>query len=82
MVQQAKKLEAKAREEPLVVVGCILTVSALAAGLVSFLRGNSHLGNQLMQARILAQGGTVTGEQHMVYCGVQLNIHIYNRSFM
>lgn len=31
----------------------------LTAGLISFKRGNSQLGQQLMRARVLAQGGTV-----------------------
>lgn len=29
------------------------------AGLISFRQGNSHLGQQLMRARVVAQGATV-----------------------
>ncbi|KAH0777249.1 hypothetical protein KY290_008660 [Solanum tuberosum] len=36
-----------------------LTAGVLTAGLISFKRGNSQLGQQLMRARVLVQGGTV-----------------------
>lgn len=39
--------------------GAFLTAGVLAAGLISFKRGNSQLGQQLMRARVLVQGGTV-----------------------
>ncbi|MCD9637740.1 hypothetical protein HAX54_021178 [Datura stramonium] len=39
--------------------GAFLTAGVLTAGLISFKRGNSQLGQQLMRARVLVQGGTV-----------------------
>lgn len=36
-----------------------MTAGVLTAGLISFKKGNSHLGQQLMRARVVAQGATV-----------------------
>ncbi|TYZ60822.1 hypothetical protein PybrP1_012602 [[Pythium] brassicae (nom. inval.)] len=49
----------RAREDPLVPLGCAVTVAVLAGGLVTFQRGQSKLGNKFMQARVVAQTGTV-----------------------
>ncbi|KAI8541527.1 hypothetical protein RHMOL_Rhmol08G0068300 [Rhododendron molle] len=39
--------------------GALITAGVLTAGLISFRQGNSHLGQQLMRARVVAQGATV-----------------------
>uniref|UniRef100_A0A7N2MNT4 HIG1 domain-containing protein n=1 Tax=Quercus lobata TaxID=97700 RepID=A0A7N2MNT4_QUELO len=39
--------------------GALMTAGVLTAGLVSFRRGNSQLGQVLMRARVVAQGATV-----------------------
>ncbi|XP_020420367.1 RING-H2 finger protein ATL48 [Prunus persica] len=39
--------------------GALLTAGVLTAGLISFRQGNSQLGQKLMRARVVAQGGTV-----------------------
>lgn len=39
--------------------GALLTAGVLTAGLISFKQGNSHLGQMLMRARVVAQGATV-----------------------
>ncbi|KAL4633933.1 RING-H2 finger protein ATL48-like [Castanea sativa] len=44
---------------PLVPIGALMTAGVLTAGLVSFRRGNSQLGQVLMRARVVAQGATV-----------------------
>ncbi|TMW56690.1 hypothetical protein Poli38472_006700 [Pythium oligandrum] len=49
----------RAKEEPLVPFGCAVTAAVLLGGLVTFQRGHSRLGNLFMQARVVAQGGTV-----------------------
>lgn len=36
-----------------------MTAGVLTAGLISFRRGNSHLGQKLMRARVVVQGATV-----------------------
>lgn len=41
------------------VPGALITAGVLTAGLISFRQGNSHLGQMLMRARVVAQGGTV-----------------------
>ncbi|XAR51841.1 hypothetical protein NMG60_11006599 [Bertholletia excelsa] len=46
-------------KNPLVPVGALITAGVLTAGLISFRMGNSHLGQLLMRARVIAQGGTV-----------------------
>lgn len=49
----------RVREDPLVPLGCAITAAVLAGGLVTFQRGQSKLGNKFMQARVVAQAGTV-----------------------
>jgi hypothetical protein len=49
----------RAKEDPLVPLGCAATALILAGGLVTFYHGQSRLGNVFMQARVLAQGATV-----------------------
>lgn len=49
----------KAKEDPLVPIGCGVTLAVLLGGLVTFQRGQSKLGNKFMQARVIAQTGTV-----------------------
>nr|XP_023920100.1 RING-H2 finger protein ATL48-like [Quercus suber]POF00611.1 isoform 3 of ring-h2 finger protein atl48 [Quercus suber] len=44
---------------PFVPIGALMTAGVLTAGLVSFRRGNSQLGQVLMRARVVAQGATV-----------------------
>ncbi|KAF8005977.1 hypothetical protein BT93_K0302 [Corymbia citriodora subsp. variegata] len=44
---------------PLVPVGALVTAGVLTAGLISFRRGNSQLGQVLMRARVVVQGATV-----------------------
>ncbi|KAG6422118.1 hypothetical protein SASPL_118681 [Salvia splendens] len=39
--------------------GAFMTAGVLAAGLISFRQGNSHLGQKLMRARVVVQGATV-----------------------
>ncbi|KAJ7956269.1 RING-H2 finger protein ATL48 [Quillaja saponaria] len=53
-------LEDKKRvRNPLVPLGAFATAGVLTAGLISFRRGNSQLGQRLMRARVVAQGATV-----------------------
>ncbi|QHO24330.1 RING-H2 finger protein [Arachis hypogaea] len=51
--------EKKNVRNPLVPVGAFITAGVLTAGLISFRRGNSHLGQKLMRARVVVQGATV-----------------------
>ncbi|KAJ4826322.1 RING-H2 finger protein atl48 [Turnera subulata] len=51
--------EKKRKRNPLVPVGALLTAGVLTAGLISFKRGNSELGQLLMRARVGVQGATV-----------------------
>ncbi|KAG6635252.1 hypothetical protein CIPAW_11G029900 [Carya illinoinensis] len=51
--------EKKRVRNPLVPIGALLTAGVLTAGLISFKQGNSHLGQMLMRARVVAQGATV-----------------------
>ncbi|KAH7851566.1 hypothetical protein Vadar_013449 [Vaccinium darrowii] len=46
-------------KNPYVPIGALITAGVLTAGLISFRQGNSHLGQQLMRARVVAQGATV-----------------------
>lgn len=39
--------------------GALITAGVLTAGLISFKRGNSELGQKLMRARVVVQGATV-----------------------
>lgn len=49
----------RAKEDPLVPIGCGVTLAVLVGGLMTFQRGQSKLGNKFMQARVVAQTGTV-----------------------
>ncbi|KAJ6868885.1 RING-H2 finger protein ATL48 [Populus alba x Populus x berolinensis] len=51
--------EKKRVRNPLVPVGALMTAGVLTAGLISFRRGNSRLGQVLMRARVVVQGATV-----------------------
>ncbi|XP_020900238.1 HIG1 domain family member 2A, mitochondrial [Exaiptasia diaphana] len=53
------KMLRKARENPFVPLGCVLTVGALSYGLFSFIKGNAKVQQKMMRARVLAQGSTV-----------------------
>ncbi|EYU28225.1 hypothetical protein MIMGU_mgv1a0146781mg, partial [Erythranthe guttata] len=44
---------------PFVPMGAFITAGVLTAGLISFRRGNSQLGQKLMRARVVVQGATV-----------------------
>lgn len=41
------------------VAGALATAGVLTAGLISFRRGNSQMGQVLMRARVVVQGATV-----------------------
>lgn len=49
----------RAREDPLVPLGCAATALVLLGGLVTFYKGQTRLSNRFMQARVVAQGVTV-----------------------
>uniref|UniRef100_K3XBJ6 HIG1 domain-containing protein n=1 Tax=Globisporangium ultimum (strain ATCC 200006 / CBS 805.95 / DAOM BR144) TaxID=431595 RepID=K3XBJ6_GLOUD len=49
----------RAQEDPLVPLGCAVTLAVLVGGLATFQRGQSKLGNKFMQARVVAQTATV-----------------------
>ncbi|KAL8231567.1 hypothetical protein R6Q57_001345 [Mikania cordata] len=51
--------EKKRVRNPYVPIGALITAGVLTAGLISFKQGNSQLGQTLMRARVVAQGGTV-----------------------
>ncbi|CAJ2664399.1 RING-H2 finger protein ATL48-like [Trifolium pratense] len=51
--------EKKRVRNPYVPVGALITAGVLTAGLISFRRGNSQLGQKLMRARVVVQGATV-----------------------
>ncbi|OVA03716.1 Hypoxia induced protein [Macleaya cordata] len=46
-------------KNPFVPIGALITAGVLTAGLISFKRGNSVLGQKLMRARVVVQGATV-----------------------
>ncbi|KAE9602618.1 putative hypoxia induced protein [Lupinus albus] len=62
--------ENKRKRNPFVPLGALVTAGVLTAGLISFRRGNSHLGQQLMRARVVVQGATVA------LMGIQLSCAI------
>lgn len=41
------------------IAGALATAGVLTAGLISFRRGNSQMGQVLMRARVVVQGATV-----------------------
>ena len=47
------------RKNPLVPAGAMITAAVLMGGLFAFKQGNQRLSQQLMRARVLAQGATV-----------------------
>ncbi|KAK1440839.1 hypothetical protein QVD17_06671 [Tagetes erecta] len=51
--------EKKLVRNPFVLIGALVTAGVLTAGLISFKRGNSELGQTLMRARVVTQGATV-----------------------
>ncbi|KAL4581639.1 hypothetical protein LXL04_006165 [Taraxacum kok-saghyz] len=51
--------EKKRSRNPFVPIGALITAGVLTAGLISFKKGNSQLGQSLMRARVVAQGATV-----------------------
>ncbi|KAJ0818064.1 putative hypoxia induced protein [Helianthus annuus] len=51
--------EKKRVRNPFVPIGALITAGVLTAGLVSFKKGNSELGQTLMRARVVTQGATV-----------------------
>ncbi|NXY04918.1 HIG2A protein, partial [Pteruthius melanotis] len=53
-----EKFMRKTRENPLVPLGCLCTVGALAYGLFSFRKGNTRRSQLMMRARVVAQGFT------------------------
>ncbi|XP_067635620.1 HIG1 domain family member 2A, mitochondrial [Eurosta solidaginis] len=54
-----EKLTRKIKENPVVPIGCLATVGALAYGLHSFRNGNRRMSQLMMRTRIAAQGFTV-----------------------
>lgn len=49
----------KFKKNPLVPIGAVTTAGILIAGLLSFRSGNTRLSQQLMRARVIAQGATL-----------------------
>ncbi|KAF6081390.1 HIG1 hypoxia inducible domain family member 2A [Phyllostomus discolor] len=54
-----EKFFRKTRENPMVPIGCLGTVTALTYGLYCFHRGQSHRSQLMMRTRIAAQGFTI-----------------------
>ncbi|EDO42758.1 predicted protein [Nematostella vectensis] len=54
-----EKFARKVKENPFVPIGCFATAGALVYGLLSFKRGNQKVQQQMMRARVLAQGSTL-----------------------
>ncbi|NXU35522.1 HIG2A protein, partial [Drymodes brunneopygia] len=54
----SEKFLRKTRENPLVPLGCLCTVSVLAYGLLCFRKGNTRRSQLMMRARVVAQGFT------------------------
>jgi hypothetical protein len=55
----SERLRRKFRENPLVPVGVVATISALALGLRAFRRGDSKKSQMYMRMRVGAQGATI-----------------------
>lgn len=55
--------------------GCVLTVGALSYGLFSFIRGNAKMQQQMMRARVLAQGSTVIA----IIAGLGYELYLDNK---
>ena len=56
---RSQKLARKIKENPFVPLGAGLTVTALVLGLINYSRGNQIKQQQMMRARVIAQGGTI-----------------------
>lgn len=54
-----EKLKGKIARDPLIPIGCLVTLGVLTAALRSFHLGNSQLSNKLLRGRVAAQGVTV-----------------------
>ncbi|XP_012235311.1 HIG1 domain family member 2A, mitochondrial [Linepithema humile] len=54
-----EKAKRKTRENPLVPLGSLLTVTALTVGLISFYRGKGQMQQYMMRARVGAQAFTI-----------------------
>ncbi|NXR24673.1 HIG2A protein, partial [Cinclus mexicanus] len=54
-----EKFLRKTRENPLVPLGCLCTVSILAYGIICFKKGNTRRSQLMMRARVIAQGFTL-----------------------
>ena len=54
-----EKLNRKFSSEPLVPIGCLVTLTCLGAGLRAFNQGQAGRSQMLMRGRVLAQGFTV-----------------------
>ncbi|NWY92098.1 HIG2A protein, partial [Loxia curvirostra] len=54
----ADKFLRKTRENPLVPLGCLCTVSVLVYGIICFKKGNTRRSQLMMRARVIAQGCT------------------------
>ncbi|XP_030023650.1 HIG1 domain family member 2A, mitochondrial [Manduca sexta] len=55
----SEKFGRKITENPFVPLGCLATAGALSFGLWSFRTGRRKLSQQMMRARIVAQGFTI-----------------------
>ncbi|CAH2084712.1 unnamed protein product [Euphydryas editha] len=55
-----EKFVRKFGENPFVPIGCLATAGALSYGLWCFRTGRTKLSQQMMRARIVAQGFTIT----------------------
>ncbi|OWK55481.1 HIG1 domain family member 2A, mitochondrial [Lonchura striata] len=53
-----EKFVRKTRENPLVPLGCLCTVSVLVYGIICFKRGHTRRSQLMMRARVIAQGCT------------------------
>ncbi|GBG26233.1 Respiratory supercomplex factor 1, mitochondrial [Hondaea fermentalgiana] len=65
------KFMSKIRAEPLVPIGCVVTAVVLFGGIASFRAGNQKLSQQMMRARVLAQGGTLGALAYGAYVSAQ-----------
>ncbi|XP_078033507.1 HIG1 domain family member 2A, mitochondrial [Augochlora pura] len=54
-----EKVVRKTKENPLVPIGTIATISALTFGIWNFYKGNTKMSQQMMRARVGAQAFTI-----------------------
>lgn len=61
MIEPRKKLSflQHCYKEPWIPLGCLTTAGVLCIGFGAFIRGNKLLAQQMMRARVAAQGATV-----------------------